>query len=59
MEYTQQQIDAVVVITGAELFINHVLGIYSDAVLVGMQLSYDADGQLTPEDIAAIKSLMP
>ena len=59
MEYTQQQIDAVVVITGAELFINHVLGIYSDAVLVGMQLSYDTDGQLTPEDIAAIKSLMP
>ena len=59
MEYTQEQIDAVVVITGAELFINHVLGIYSDAVMVGMQLSHDEDGRLTPEDIAAIQSLMP
>ena len=58
MEYTQEQIDAVVVITGAELFINHVLGIYSDAVVVGMQLSHDENGQLMPEDIAAIQSLM-
>ncbi len=58
MEYTQEQIDAVVVITGAELFINHVLGMYSDAVVVGMQLSHDSDGQLTREDIEAIQSLM-
>jgi len=58
MQYTQEQIDAVVVVTGAELFINHVLGIYSDAVVVGMQLSHDADGQLTREDIEAIQSLM-
>ena len=59
MKYTQEQIDAVVVITGVELFINHILGIYSDAVSVGMQLSHNADGQLTPEDIAAIQSLIP
>jgi hypothetical protein len=57
MQYTQEQIDAVVVVTGAELFINHVLGIYSDAVVVGMQLSHDADG-LTPKDIETIQSLM-
>jgi hypothetical protein len=59
MKYTQEQIDAVVVITGVELFINHILGIYSDAVSVGMQLSHNTDGQLTPEDIAAIQSLIP
>ena len=44
MEYTQEQIDEVVVVTGAELFIKHVLGIYSEAVAVGMQLSYDGNG---------------
>ncbi len=59
MGYTQEQIDAVVVITGSELFINHVLGIYCDAVMVGMQLSHDENGQLTQEDIEAIQSLMP
>lgn len=59
MEYTQEQIAAVVVITGAELFINHVLGRYSDAVVVGMQLSHNENGQLTQEDIEAIQSLMP
>jgi hypothetical protein len=58
MQYTQEQITAVVAVTGAELFINHVLGIYCEAVFVGMQLSHDADG-LTEEDIAAIQSLMP
>lgn len=58
MQYTQEQIEAVVAVTGAELFINHVLGIYCEAVFVGMQLSHDADG-LTEEDISAIQSLMP
>jgi len=58
MQYTQIQIEAVVAVTGAELFINHVLGIYCEAVFVGMQLSHDADG-LTEEDKAAIQSLMP
>jgi hypothetical protein len=58
MKYTQEQIDEVVAVTGAELFINHVLGIYSDAVVVGMQLSHDGDG-LTAEDIVSIQSLMP
>ena len=57
MEYTQKQIDDVVAITGSELFINHVLGTYSDAVAVGMQLSHDGDG-LTAEDIVTIQSLM-
>lgn len=57
MEYTQKQIDNVVAVTGAELFINHVLGIYSDAVVVGTQLSHDGDG-LTEEDILTIQSLM-
>jgi len=59
MEYTQEQINAVVAITGAELFINHVLGLYADAVVVGMQLSHNENGQLTQEDIEAIQSLMP
>lgn len=58
MQYTQEQITAVVAVTGAELFINHVLGNYCEAVFVGMQLSHDADG-LTEEDIEAIQSLMP
>ena len=57
MEYTQIQIDDVVAVTGAELFINHVLGTYSEPVSVGMQLSHDGDG-LTAEDIATIQSLM-
>tara|TARA_R110000823_G_scaffold70608_11_gene162856 strand:+ start:994 stop:1167 length:174 start_codon:yes stop_codon:yes gene_type:complete len=57
MEYTQEQIDEVVVVTGAELFIKHVLGEYSEAVCVGMQLSYDGNG-LTAEDISTIQSLM-
>tara|TARA_R110000765_G_scaffold426012_1_gene540376 strand:- start:299 stop:472 length:174 start_codon:yes stop_codon:yes gene_type:complete len=57
MEYTQIQIDEVVAVTGAELFINHVLGVYSEAVFIGMQLSHDADG-LTAEDIETIQSLM-
>lgn len=58
MEYTQEQIDAVVQITGAELFITHVLGTYIEAVFVGMQLSHDANG-LTEKDIETIQSLMP
>lgn len=58
MEYTQEQIDAVVRVTGAELFITHVLGTYVEAVFVGMQLSHDADG-LTAEDIEVIQSLIP
>lgn len=58
MKYTQEQINDVVAVTGAELFINHVLGIYSDAVSVAMQLSHDADG-LTAEDIEVIQSLIP
>ena len=57
MEYTQEQIDEVVVVTGAELFIKHVLGIYSEAVAVGMQLSYDGNG-LSELDILTIQSLM-
>ena len=57
MEYTQEQIDEVVVVTGAELFIKHVLGIYSEAVAVGMQLSYDGNG-LSELDISTIQSLM-
>lgn len=56
--YTQAQIDEVVVVTGSELFINHVLGRYSDAVHTGMQLSHDGNG-LTARDIQAIESLMP
>jgi len=59
MEYTQEQIDAVVTITGAELFINHVLGIYSEAVNTGMKLSHDSNGQLTSQDITTIQNLMP
>tara|TARA_B100000497_G_C7253764_1_gene181324 strand:+ start:252 stop:428 length:177 start_codon:yes stop_codon:yes gene_type:complete len=58
MKYTQEQIDAVVIVTGAELFINHVLGIYSEAVHTGMKLSYDSNGQLTSQDITAIQDLM-
>ncbi len=57
MEYTQEQIDAVIAVTGTHLFVNHVLGVYSDAVHTGMQLSVDGDG-LTQEDIQAIQSLM-
>tara|TARA_R110002167_G_scaffold221254_2_gene425977 strand:+ start:349 stop:522 length:174 start_codon:yes stop_codon:yes gene_type:complete len=57
MEYTQEQIDEVVVVTGAELFIKHVLGTYSEAVSVGMQLSYDGNG-LSELDISTIQSLM-
>lgn len=57
MHYTEKQIDEVVVVTGPELFITHVLGTYSDAVSVGMQLSHDGDG-LTAEDILMIQSLM-
>lgn len=59
MEYTQEQIDAIVVVTGAELFINHVLGIYSEAVNTGMKLSHDSNGQLTSQDITTIQNLMP
>ena len=59
MKYTKEQIDAVVSVTGAELFINHVIGnAYCEAVAVGMMFSHDADG-LTENDIAAIQSLMP
>lgn len=59
MEYTKEQIDAVISVTGAELFINHVIGnVYYEAVAVGMMFSHDSDG-LTEEDIAAIQSLMP
>ena len=59
MEYTKEQIDAVVNVTGAELFINHVIGnAYCEAVAVGMMLSHDGDG-LTEKDIQTIQSLMP
>jgi hypothetical protein len=57
MEYTQEQIDAVIKVTGPHLFVNHVLGVHSDAVHTGMQLSVDGDG-LRQEDIEAIESLM-
>lgn len=57
MEYTQQQVDEVIAVTGAELFINHVLGEYSEAVSTGMQLSHDSDG-LTQREIETIQSLM-
>ncbi len=57
--YTKEQIDVVVNVTGAELFINHVLAVaYSDAVVVGMQLSHDQDGVLSADDILAIENLM-
>ena len=46
-------------ITGAEVFIKHVLGEFSSAVSVGMQLSHDNDGNLTSQDIAFINSLLP
>tara|TARA_B100000497_G_scaffold112878_1_gene134152 strand:- start:451 stop:630 length:180 start_codon:yes stop_codon:yes gene_type:complete len=59
MKYTQEQIDAVVIVTGAELFINHVLGIYSEAVNTGMKLSHDSNGQLTSQDITTIQNLIP
>mgnify|MGYP007071980487 CR=1 FL=1 len=58
MEYTQEQIDNVVQVTGAELFITHVLGTYSEAVFVGMQLSHDSDG-LTEKEIETIQDLLP
>mgnify|MGYP000465635484 CR=1 FL=1 len=59
MEYTKEQIDAVVNVTGAELFINHVIGnVYCEAVAVGMMFSHDSDG-LTEEDIKAIQNLLP
>jgi hypothetical protein len=58
MQYTQEQIDSVVQVTGAELFITHVLGTYIEAVFVGMQLSHDSDG-LTEEEIQTVQSLMP
>lgn len=58
MVYTQLQIDEVVAVTGAQLFIEHVLGHYSDAVHTGMQLSTDGDG-LTAQDIKTIQSLLP
>jgi len=58
MEYTKEQIDAVVSVTGAELFINHVIGnAYSQAVAIGMVLSHDGNG-LTERDIEHIQSLM-
>ena len=58
MQYTQEQIDEVVQVTGPELFIIHVLGTYVEAVFVGMQLSHDSNG-LTLEEIETIQSLMP
>jgi hypothetical protein len=57
MEHTKNQIDDVIAVTGAELFINHVLGTYSEAVSTGMQLSHDSDG-LTLTDIKTIQSIM-
>mgnify|MGYP003627854123 CR=1 FL=1 len=57
MIYTQNQVDDVISVTGAELFINHVLGIYSEAVATGMQLSNNSDG-LTARDIETIKNIM-
>jgi len=58
MSYSQEQITEVVAVTGAELFIKHVLGNYIEAVMVGMQLSHDENG-LSIEDVKTIQSLMP
>lgn len=57
MQYTEQQITDVVAVTGAEMFIKHVLGQHVEAVQVGMQLSHDSNG-LTQKDIETIQSLM-
>lgn len=57
MQYTEEQITDVVAVTGAELFIKHVLGEHIEAVQVGMQLSYDSNG-LTQREIETIQSLM-
>lgn len=57
MQYTEEQITDVVAVTGAEMFIKHVLGTHVPAVEVGMQLSYDANG-LTQKDIETIQGLM-
>lgn len=60
MEYTQEQIDAVIAITGAEVMCKHIQGIESsDACLAGMRLSHDTDGNLNAQDIAFIQSLLP
>lgn len=59
MNYTKEQIDAVISVTGPELFIKHVTGnAYCEAVVIGMMFSYDGNG-LTKQDIEAIQSLMP
>ena len=58
MQYTEEQINAVLTVTGAELFINHVIGnAYSEAVAIGMMLSHDGNG-LTERDIEHIQSLV-
>ena len=57
MQYTEEQITDVVAVTGAELFIKHVLGEHVEAVQVGMQLSYDSNG-LTQREIETIQALM-
>tara|TARA_B100002019_G_C20959051_1_gene445389 strand:+ start:471 stop:644 length:174 start_codon:yes stop_codon:yes gene_type:complete len=57
MQYTEEQITDVVAVTGAEMFIKHVLGTHVPAVEVGMQLAHDANG-LTQKDIETIQALM-
>tara|TARA_R110002074_G_scaffold398695_2_gene590885 strand:+ start:227 stop:409 length:183 start_codon:yes stop_codon:yes gene_type:complete len=60
MHYTKEQIDAVIEVTGAEIMVKHILGIeHSYACQAGMQLSHDADGVLTRQDIDFINSLLP
>ena len=60
MHYDQEQIDAVIAITGAEIMVRHIQGIeHSDACQAGMQLSHDSDGNLDAQDIAFIESLLP
>lgn len=58
MQYSEEQITDVVAVTGAELFIKHVLGNHVEAVVVGMQLSHDSDG-LTQREIETIQGLLP
>tara|TARA_R110000803_G_scaffold54610_3_gene111341 strand:- start:24 stop:206 length:183 start_codon:yes stop_codon:yes gene_type:complete len=60
MHYTKEQVDAVIAVTGAEIMVNHILGIaHSYACQAGMQLSHDEDGVLTQQDIDFINSLLP
>lgn len=58
MAYTRAQINAVIDEVGEEIFIKHVLlGDFSDAAKVAMQLSHDQDGALTQKDKDLIATL--